>query len=295
MAKHLLTLLISSLLAVSLFADVLANPQFCVKDYEDNNVCLQKAAQRIVALAPHITENLFSIGAGKRIIATVDYADFPSAAQSLPRVGGYNISSIETIVAHEPDLVVFWGSGNSRKVLQQLQRLKIPVYIDEPGTLADIARSLKALGTLTGHSQEADMLAEDFLNKLKRLEQKQKREQPLEVFYQIWNDPLQTLNGTHITSNLISLCGGKNIFAEEKSIAPVVSREAIFSYNPEVILASGVKDERPVWLDDWKHYPQLRAVKNNQLLVLSADLSQRHSLRILEGAELLCEMFSQVQ
>src|SRR5690606_12968503 len=135
-----------------------------VRDYQDRELVLKKSAQRIVALSPHIVENLFAIGAGKQIVATVDYADFPEAALNIPRVGGYNISSVEAIVAYKPDLVIFWGSGNSQKRLQHLIRLNIPVYVDEPTQIKDIAQSLLDFGRLSGNDEKAEKVTAHFLN-----------------------------------------------------------------------------------------------------------------------------------
>lgn len=263
-----------------------------VRDYQDRELVLKKSAQRIVALSPHIVENLFAIGAGKQIVATVDYADFPEAALNIPRVGGYNISSVEAIVAYKPDLVIFWGSGNSQKILQHLIRLNIPVYVDEPSQIKDIAQSLLDFGRLSGNDEKAEKVTAHFLNTYADLGSRYARENKVRVFYQIWDDPLQTLNGSHITSDLINLCGGENIFAEEPSIAPVISMEAIFERNPEVILASGISTERPSWLDAWRKYPQLKAVRNEHLMFIPADISQRHTTRIMDGAKRLCAMLS---
>lgn len=262
-----------------------------VVDYQGREIQLAQPAKRIITLAPHATENMFSIGAGAQIVATVEYSDFPETAKTLPRVGGFNMTSVEKIIAYDPDLVIFWGSGSSQAVLKQLLRLKIPVYIDEPKKLPDIARSLLDFGKLSGHQINAEIRAQYFLRSLKQLKEKHARQQAVSVFYQIWNDPLQTLNGSHITSDLIALCGGENIFADEPGIAPVVSKESVIERNPQVILASGESNERPVWLDDWLAWPDMSAVKNKHLYFISADLIQRHTLRMLEGARQLCTMF----
>lgn len=279
----------SILLAFSSFAYAQAKS---VTDYQGREIQLERPAKRIVALAPHITENLFSIGAGSQIVATVEYSDYPEAAQTIPRVGGFNMSNVEKIIAFDPDLVIFWGSGNSPAVLKQLLRLNIPVYIDEPRQLDDIARSLRDFGELSGHRRQANVAAHGFLHSLKMLEEKYAAKNSVSVFYQIWNEPLQTLNGSHITSNLIRLCGGKNIFAEEPGIAPVVSKESVIERNPEVILASGISDERPLWLDDWLDWPDIAAVKNKRLYFISANITQRHTLRMLEGARQLCAILN---
>jgi iron complex transport system substrate-binding protein len=199
---------------------------------------------------------------------------------------------VEAIVAYKPDLVIFWGSGNSQKILQQLIKLNIPVYVDEPGQIKDIAHSLLDLGRLSGNEQQAKEVAATFLTTYADLSSRYSKESKVSVFYQIWDDPLQTLNGSHITSDLINLCGGKNIFAEEPSIAPVISMEAIFEHDPDVILASGISTERPAWLDDWRKYPQLQAVRNEKLMFIPADISQRHTTRIMDGAKHLCAMLS---
>lgn len=263
-----------------------------VRDYQNRDVVLKQSAQRIVALAPHIVENLFAIGAGEQIIATVDYADYPEAALEIPRVGGYNIGSVEAIVAYKPDLVIFWGSGNSQKILQHLLRLNIPVYIDEPIKIKDIAHSLLDFGRLSGNEEKAGEVATIFLSNYADLSSRYARDDKVQVFYQIWDEPLQTLNGSHITSDLINLCGGENIFGDEPSIAPVVSKETIFARDPDVILASGISTERPVWLDAWSKYPQLKAVRDEKLMFIPADISQRHSTRIMDGAQRLCVMLA---
>lgn len=262
-----------------------------VEDYLGRTVQLPEPAKRIVALAPHVVENLYSAGAGDRLVAAVEFADYPAEAQALPRIGAFNTVSLEGILALKPDLVVSWLSGNGLSIVEQLRRLGVPVYADEPKTLEDIARSIRDLGRLAGTEAVSNAVAEGFLSRLQILEVRSRDASQLTVFYQVWHQPLQTVNDEHIISDVLGLCGGNNIFGDAASLAPVISVESVLERNPDVILASGPDENRPGWLDEWQRFPSLRAVQANNLMFVPADYLQRHTLRILDGAEMVCEQF----
>ena len=266
-----------------------------VTDFSDRVVTLSKPAQRIVALAPHIVENIFSAGAGHSIVGTVAYADYPEAAKSIPRVGNIQGFSIEAIVALEPDLVIVWRSGHSNNVTQQLMDLGLTVYVDEPRVLEDVAKAIRDVGVLTAHQKESDVVAGQFLEKLQGLRQQYTQQQPVSVLYQVWDKPLQTLNGQHIISDVIRLCGGRNSFADAVVIAPKISVESVLERNPDVIVASGMGEERPDWLDAWLQWTSLSAVQNQHLFFIPPDLIQRHTVRMLQGAQQLCEQLTRVR
>jgi iron complex transport system substrate-binding protein len=110
----------------------------------------------------------------------------------------------------------------------------------------------------------------------------------VEVFYQVWKQPMMTVNGKQIISDAIRLCGGRNVFAALPILAPTVTAEAVIAANPEVIVASGMGEARPEWLDDWRRWKTLAAVAGDNLYFIPPDLIQRHTPRILDGAEQLC-------
>ena len=168
-----------------------------VTDDAGQHVELEQPAQRIISLAPHITELLFSIGAGDRIVGTVDYSDYPDAAQKIPRVGGNNALDLERIVSLSPDLVIAWGTGNKPVDLEKLRRFNLPVFISEPRRLMDIPDSLIRLSELTGTEEQAKAVSERFNNRLAGLRRYSGRE-PVNVFYQIWDRPLMSVNGQHL-------------------------------------------------------------------------------------------------
>ncbi|GHA02426.1 cobalamin-binding protein [Arenicella chitinivorans] len=260
-----------------------------VVDFSGATVTLKKPAERIVSLAPHITENIYSAGAGNKLIGVVSYSDYPAAVTDLPLVGGYASINVEKIIELQPDLIISWESGNSTASIQQLQALGYPVYIDQPDTLADVAHSIKDIGVLSGTTAEAARVAENFLISIKEIEEQYKSKPTLKTFYQVWNDPLQTINGTHIISDAIALCGGVNIYADEAVIAPVINIESILERNPDAIIASGMSSARPDWLDEWYAWPSINAVQNDHLFFVDPDHIQRHTVRILLGINTICK------
>ncbi|MDQ2076739.1 cobalamin-binding protein [Marinimicrobium sp. ABcell2] len=276
---------------------IFAAPAFAteVTDFFDQKVSLDQPAQRIVALAPHIVENVFSAGAGDRLIAAVSYSDYPPAARELPQLGSFKAISVESVLALEPDLVLAWASGNGENVIRQMRRLGLNVYTDEPRDLEDVARVIRDIGALAGTEEAAEKEADRFLETLAGLRQRYSGAEPVSVFYQVWNDPLQTLNGEHIISDVIRLCGGRNVYADAATIAPVINRESILDRDPEVIVASGMGEERPEWLEEWRRWPGLTAVSKNNLFFVPPDIIQRHTVRILDGAQLFCDHIAQAR
>jgi len=162
------------------------------------------------------------------------------------------------------------------------------VYIDQPDNLEDVAKSIRDIGVLAGRSEIAEAAAADYLSKVRQIKQLNQAKAKVSTFYQVWNDPLQTINGKHIISDAIALCSGQNIYAEEPVIAPVINIESILQRDPLAIIASGMSSARPEWLDDWKSWPSLTAVKNDNLFFVEPDHIQRHTVRILLGIESIC-------
>ena len=266
-----------------------------VTDDIGKKISLDKPAQRIVSLAPHLTELLFAAGAGDAVVGVVSYSDYPPEAAQRPHVGDAQNLDVESIVTLQPDLVVAWKSGNPTPQLEQLIQFGIPVFYSEPRRLEDIATNLERLGLLAGSSEPALAAAEKFRAGTRRLIERYSHATPVRVFYEIWHQPLMTVGGTHLISQIIRMCGGQNIFADLAALAAAVDREAVLMADPEVIIASGTTEKRPPWLDQWLDWPQLYAVKHKHLYFVPPDLIQRHTPRVLEGAQRLCDQLQQVR
>jgi iron complex transport system substrate-binding protein len=237
---------------------------------------------------------MFAIGAGDRVVGVVEYSDYPPQAKQLPQVGGY-IPDLEKIVSLHPDLIIAWKSGNPVNTIDKLKNLGLTVYLNEANKITDIPAAMEKLGTLTGTAPNAKQAADKFRADYLTLQNKYTNQSILTVFYQIWDRPLMTINGKHLISDVMNLCGGKNIFENLNSLAPMVSVESVLSANPDVIVASGSDERQPIWLKDWRRWPKLKAVEQNHLFVIPPDLIQRPGPRILTAAKMICEDFYQAR
>lgn len=259
-----------------------------IVDDEGSVVRLQSPANRIISLAPSLTELVFAAGAGDKLVGVVEYSDYPTAAQALPIVGRFDLLDMERILELAPDLIVAWQSGNPRASVERLKQLGLTVYIAEPKTLDTIPEHISKLSQLAGTESVAAPAIEQFENTHEALKNRYSNRQPVSTFYQVWDAPLITAGGNELINDIISLCGGENIFADLDLVAPKVSEEAVLERNPQAIVASGMDIERPEWLDDWKVWPSLAAVENNNLFFVPPELVQRHTPRALEGAQQMC-------
>lgn len=262
--------------------------EIVVTDVGGTTIKLAAPARRIISLAPNITELVFAAGAGDRLVGNVEFGEYPPAVKAVPKIGGYARFDLEAIMALKPDLILGWESGNDAASISRLRSMGLTVHLSEVDRIEDIAGEIERIGKLAGTEAIAGPVAVAFRQRHAKLLARYSGRPPVNVFYQIWKQPLMTVNSRQIISDVISLCGGRNVFAQLPGLAPTVSIEAVIAANPEAIVASGMGDVRPEWLDDWKRWRTLAAVSRGNLYFVPPDLIQRHTPRILDGAELLC-------
>jgi iron complex transport system substrate-binding protein len=272
-----------------------ARAEIFLRDDSQFDIRLTAAASRIVSLAPNITEVVYAAGAGDRLVGTVDFSDYPAAAKTLPRVGSYARVDVEAIVALKPDLVLAWHSGNPPASVAQLRKLGIPVFVTEPRSLDDVARDIERYAALAGTEAAGRAAARNFREHFASLQRRYAGRRPVRLFYEVWDEPLMTVNGKQIISDVIRLCGGINIFADLPALAPTVSVEAVLAANPEVIIAGGMGERNLAWLTPWKKWPRLEANARGNLFFIDPNLLQRHTPRLLDGAERLCEKLEEAR
>ncbi len=273
----------------ALFAGISIAAPVSVKDDLGNTISLPSPASRIVTLAPSVVEVTYAAGAGDKIVATVEYSDYPASALKIPRVGGHSKINLEAVVAAKPDLIIAWESGNSPTAIDKFRQLGIPVFMSQPHKMTDIPGEIERIGILAGTSPVAKKAADDFRKRYQVLASKYRDRSPVTVFYQVWQNPLITIGGQQIMSDAITLCRGENIFGALKPLAPRVSFEAVIAANPEAIVTSGMADQNPEMLDAWKKWPNLTATQRNNFFFVQSDLMNRSGPRILEGTKILCE------
>jgi len=269
--------------AMPVLADVV------VTDDTGKVVRLRTPAQRIVSLAPHATELLFAAGAGRRVVGVSAFSDYPDAARDLPQVSGGMRLDMERILALKPDLAVGWQTGNTRADLEKLAALGIPVFFAEPKRLDVVPVTLLHLGHLAGSEREAEVAAAAYRNELARLRVRYRERRPVRVFFEISMQPLMTLNQAHLTSDLLALCGGHNVFAASSLIAPEVSVESVMLQDPDAILFSDELGTAEGVRDWWSERVALRAVRAGRVYVVPATLVLRQSPRVLQGAQHVCD------
>ena len=264
-----------------------AHAAISVKDDAGDTVTVAKPAQRVISLAPHVTELLFAAGGGSHVVGVVSYSDFPEEAKKIQQVGSNREVDLERIMALRPDLIVVWRHGSSERQIEMVKKLGVPIFHSEPQQLEAIADNVQKLGQLMGTDAVAGPAAADLRRRMASLRSRYANRPVVRSFYQVWDKPLYTLNGRHIVSDALRLCGGANIFDKLAVTAPVVSVEAVLQENPEAIFATAEKNYGGVSM--WKPYGTLTAVRNDNLFTIDGDLLNRAGPRMIDGAAQLCE------
>ena len=266
-----------------------AHAAISVTDDAGNVITLASPAKRIISLSPHVTEMIFAAGAGEQIIGTVKYSDYPEAAKAIPRVGDNRQLDIERIIALKPDLLVVWMHGAFERQLEPLRKSGIPYYFSEPHKLEQIPETLLKLGSLFGTEKQARAAAGAFSQQLLQLSARYQKQSTVRTFYQVWGKPIFTLNDKNIVSDVIRVCGGKNIFGHLSAAAPTLSTEAVIQENPELILSGDSENQGVSGIEQWKTFGTMLAVKNRNLVAIDGDQLNRAGPRIIDGAKAVCE------
>ena len=281
--------------ALLLAAAAGAQAAVSVVDDAGRRVTVQQPARRVISMAPHATELLFAAGGGARVVGAMNYSDYPEAAKKIPLVGSNSVIDMERVLALKPELIVVWHSGNTARQIAQLESLGVPVFHSEPRTLGQVADNIERLGRLLGTDAAATSAAGALRARLAGLEARYARRPPVTVFYQIWDQPLYTLNDAQIASDAIRVCGGRNVFGTLKAVAPEVGIEGVLQADPEAIMAGKRHDPANPGLKLWEPYKSMTAVKRGNLLTVDGELLTRPGPRVVDGAARLCEALEAVR
>ena len=281
---------LSRLLFVFLLLPGIAAAEGPIKiiDASGHTLVLNQPARRVISLAPNLTELMYAIDAGDRLVAVSDYSDYPQAAKKLPRIGNANSTDVERILAFKPDLILTWKTGTPTATQEYLRRLKLPVFELEFRKIDEIPGGMEVLGELTGKVARANSVAREFRSRLNGLRKKYEGRESVSVFYQVWDQPLMTVNSDHYISDLIKLCGGRNVFADLHSLVSVVDIESVIGRSPEAIISAIGDNRSQQRREQWSRWKIIPAVKNNNIFSISPDLLSRPGPRVLQGAGILC-------
>lgn len=288
MIRRLSSVLLTGLVMLPLAA-AQASSEVCATDDRQREVCLDAPAERIAALSPGATELTYAAGAGDKVVAVVSYSDYPPEAKEVTSVGSHTRIDLETLVTLQPDLVVGWVTGNPAEQLETLEALGMPVFYIEPRDFDGVSTAIERLARLAGTRREGDRVAQAFREGMSALAARYADAAPVPVFYQVWGEPLMTVNDAHLIGKVIKLCGGRNVFGEQSRLVPRINDESVLDVDPEAIIAGGIGEDDRDGLDHWTQYPGLTAVARDNLFFVPPSLIQRPTPRLLEGSRILCE------
>jgi iron complex transport system substrate-binding protein len=283
-----------ALAAMALFAAAVAART--VTDDLGRTLQVPPTPLRIVSLAPGATEMLFAAGAGAQVIATVEYSDEPPAARRVARIGDVAAVDMERLVALHPDVVVLWAGGGNPAQREKIAGLRIPIYEQQVARLADIPAAVRRLGTLAGTSVAADRAAgtmEARLGALTATYGGRAGARP-SVLLQVWNRPIYTVGGKHLTSDALAICGARNVFADLPEAGPIVDMESIIGRDPDIIIAAAPTGEGAAWVADWMQLRSLSAVRNRRVVAFEDQALSRLGPSVIGATENLCRTLASV-
>jgi iron complex transport system substrate-binding protein len=266
-----------------------------VVDDRGRSVTLDHPPARIVTLAPHLAEVAFAAGVGDRVVGVSVFSDYPPEVKQLPLIEASGRVDLERVVRLAPDLALAWRGGNRTQDLERLERLGIPVFATEARRLADVSRVLRSVGQLAGSPAEGEAAAAAFESDMARLREKYQGRSPVRVFYEVWHEPLMTVSGAHLVSDLLEVCGAQNVFEDAQSLIPAISAEQLYARRPDVVVVSGVGLDDAAALERWRRYAALPAVREGRVYAIDASLANRMGPRVVEGAAALCELTDRVR
>ncbi|MBP5980320.1 MAG: cobalamin-binding protein [Halomonas sp.] len=267
----------------------------CVVDDRDREVCLYNPARRIATLSPGATELTYAAGAGEQVVAVVSYSDYPPEAKQVASVGSHTRIDLEALISLAPDLVIGWVTGNPAEQLETLEALGLSVFYIEPRTIEGVASTIERIARLAGTEAAGQSVADGFRRQMEALENQYEHRELVSTFYQVWDEPLMSVNDQHLIGQIIQLCGGFNVVGEQSRLVPRLDDEAVLAANPEAIVAGGMGEENRHWLTHWEQYPYLTAVVNNHLFFVPPSLIQRPTPRMVQGAKILCDQLDSVR
>ncbi|AOM42971.1 vitamin B12 ABC transporter substrate-binding protein BtuF [Xenorhabdus hominickii] len=250
------------------------------------NAPLYASASRVISLAPSTTELAYAAGLGEQLVAVSAYSDYPEAAKKLEQVADWQGINIERIIALKPDLILAWRGGNPQRPLEQLAALGIPIFYSDVKKVEDVATELEQLAAYSPHPNIAKKSAADMQERFSQLKQTYTNVDPKPVFLQFGMHPIFTSSNHTIQSEIVSICGGRNIFADSHVPWPQVNREQVLTRKPTVIVMGGKEEQKQQVADFWQPHLSVR------IIILNDDWFSRAGPRIILAAEQLCQQLN---
>jgi len=279
-------------LAVILGTSTLFSATQTFIDEVGREVTFPSPPKRIVSLAPNITEILFGLGLDEEIVGVSTHCNFPEKAKSKVRVGSYIRLDFEKIASLNPDVIIATGAGNTRDMVDRLEKLGYQTYVVYPKNFMDILQSIAHIGRVVNREKKARGITEGMRKRSEKVIELTKGLPRPKVFIQIGDVPIVTVGKGSFADDLIRLAGGENIAGKEKEVYPRLGMEEILKRSPEVIVISSMSPTGNYQkvLQEWTRWKTIPAVKNGRIHLIDSDLLDRPSPRIVDGLEELARV-----
>lgn len=277
---------VRAMAAGALAAALGAQAQVTLTDDLGRRVSLARPAQRVVTLAPSITEAAFAVGAGARVVGVSAWSDHPAEAARLPVVSSAFAVDLEALAKLSPDLVIAWKDSFRPADIPRLEALGASVFVVQSRTLAEIPRLLAVTAALAGG--DAAPATRAYESRLAALRAAHAGKPRVRLFLEISHRPLMTIAGSHFMGEALEACGAANVFADVAEVAPQVSWEEVFARDPEAILGTGPQEGEKAFRAGWAERPGLEAVRRGRIGYVASRALGRPSPRVVEGIEALC-------
>lgn len=249
------------------------------------------AAERVIALSPHLAELVCAAGGCERLVGAVAWSDYPERVRALPQVGDAFAVSPERVLGLRPDLVLAWDGGTPRETIERLRGLHLRVETVAIRRLDEVPEALRTLGGWLGTPAVAERAARDYAVRLQGLRARHRGDARLRVMYQIESSPPYSVNRDSPISQVLALCGGDNLFADLPTLAAPVEREVILARDPQVVLYAQQDDAAAIH-DFWTRSPPVTATRAGTLYAVDGSLLDRATPRLLDGVEEVCAALS---
>ena len=261
-----------------------------VTDALNREITIPASPQRIISLVPSVTEILFQLGLQKQLIADTNACTYPEAARDLPKVGNYSDPSLEAILLNKPDLIIAAADMNRPALIRRLELLHIPVYIIHPRTVAETLTTIEGIGIITGKTQQGKQLADSIRQRIKKVQRLTAGLPHPTTLECVMLQPLTVAGPDTFINDIITAAGGRNVVPKGPSRYPTWNPEALLTANPQTIIVSTYPGQlKPeLFFSKW---PQLQAVKNQQIIRINADWIHRPGPRLILGIEMLAKAF----
>jgi iron complex transport system substrate-binding protein len=270
-----------------------AGAQVSIRDDLGRVVQLKKRPERIVTLAPFLTELVYAVGAGGQVVAVSKLSEFPPEAAKLPQIGTGVQFSLAELATYKPDLVLAWRDGIRKEEIERIAAFGATVFAASARALDDVPRLLSAIGVLTGHDAAAQIA--EYESKLEALKVANAGKTRIVAFLELWNRPLTTISGTHFMTEALDICRADNVFKDLAGSAPQITIEELYEKDPYVIVGAASATNLDEFRSNWTVRQGLRAVKENRLVFIDTDAFQRPTPRTPEGIAQLCKSLDEVR